>query len=120
MTKLHDYGVMCGQALPGKFRGYKMSGEKLRPRYPMDYFGSNAKNRRELRKFDGAHAAHFNMPSPTRRTPQRYEKRAMAVYDAPRYDRKMFLALPRPARKLLNQVWAAEAERAEREAYGNW
>jgi hypothetical protein len=110
MAKLHTYGILPGQALPGKFRGYKLKGEKLRPRYPADYAMTGAKNALDLRRKLGAEAHHFGHPAPTRKVPQRYEKLAMAFYDNPRYDRKAFLVLPRPARRLLNQVWAAEGE----------
>jgi hypothetical protein len=86
-----------------------MSGEKLRPRYPVDYSMTGAKNARELRRKLGAEVMHC-YGRPIRKVPQRFEKRAMAFYDNPRYDRKAFLALPRPARSILNQVWAAEGE----------
>ena len=120
MPKLHEYGVLLGQALPGKFRGYKTPGEKLRPRYPHEYGMAGVKNRRDLRKFDGGCAAYHGMPSPTRKTPQRFEKLAMNFYDNPRYDPKAFKALPKPARRILNMIWAAEASYEEDQAYGRY
>lgn len=114
---LHEYGLTIGGALPGLARGYKLSGEKLRPRYPAEYAMTGAKNARDLRQqlaVSGMERRGYGQ------APQRIQKLAIKFYMEVGYSSAAFRKLPRAARRIVKEVHNAEMEQAEREAWGNY
>lgn len=105
-----------GSALPGFARSYKTPGAKLRPRYPAEYAMTGAKNAHELRVLLGE----SGIPNRRYAVAKRFQKLAVKYDRVERYSRESFLKLPRAARKILNEVWAAQVEWAEDRAYGGY